>query len=58
VWQSITLLMLGSLSPTVHRDPVLPTANVEEPLCLHQRVGTPTPSPEGRKEVSDITTRT
>jgi hypothetical protein len=39
--QPSTLLMLGGLSTTVHRNPMLPTVMVGQPLCPHQRVGTP-----------------
>jgi hypothetical protein len=48
-WQSTTLLALGGLTPTVHRDPALPTASAGEALHPHQRVGTPAPSPMGEK---------
>jgi hypothetical protein len=36
-WRSATLLVLGGLSPTVHRDPELPTVTAGVPLCIHQR---------------------
>jgi hypothetical protein len=32
-WQSATVLVLGGLPSIVHRDPVLPTATVGEPLA-------------------------
>jgi hypothetical protein len=42
-WQSGTLLLLAGLPPTMLRDPAFPTATAGEPLCPHQRAGTPAP---------------
>jgi hypothetical protein len=49
-WQSTTLLVLGGLTPTVHRDPALPTVTTEEPLHPHQKAATPAPSLRGEKK--------
>jgi hypothetical protein len=46
-WQSTTLMVLGGLPATVHRDPVLPTVTAGEPLHPYKRAGAPVPSLRG-----------
>jgi hypothetical protein len=55
-WKSTTLLVLGDLTPTVHRDPLLLTATAGEPL--HPTKEWDLQLSEERKEVISTTTRT
>jgi hypothetical protein len=48
-WQPTTLLVVGGLPPTVHRDQVLPTVTAGEHCSSHQRAGTPARSQRGKK---------